>query len=97
MDIEKALSKLGITALNEMQQHTAEAILGSDGDVVLLSPTGTGKTPSAAAGQRQRTGAGIGHHPGTRVGTPVRSSAQEHGLWHPFHRLLRRKDGHGRA
>ena len=44
MDIEKALSKLGITALNEMQQHTAEAILGSDGDVVLLSPTGTGKT-----------------------------------------------------
>ena len=44
MDIEKALSKLGITALNEMQQHTAEAVLGSDGDVVLLSPTGTGKT-----------------------------------------------------
>ena len=27
-----------------MQQHAAEAILGSDGDVVLLSPTGTGKT-----------------------------------------------------
>lgn len=35
---------MGIDALNEMQQHTAEAILGSDGDVVLLSPTGTGKT-----------------------------------------------------
>ncbi len=44
MDIEKILNKLRITALNEMQQHAAEAITGSDGDVVLLSPTGTGKT-----------------------------------------------------
>ncbi len=44
MDIEKILTKLRITALNEMQQHAAEAITGSDGDVVLLSPTGTGKT-----------------------------------------------------
>ena len=44
MDIEQILRKLGITELNEMQQHAAEAILGSDGDVVLLSPTGTGKT-----------------------------------------------------
>ena len=44
MDIEKILGKLRITELNEMQQHAAEAITGSDGDVVLLSPTGTGKT-----------------------------------------------------
>ena len=44
MDIDKILSKLGIAELNEMQQHAAEAITGSDGDVVLLSPTGTGKT-----------------------------------------------------
>ena len=44
MDIQRILNKLGITELNEMQQHAAEAILGSDGDVVLLSPTGTGKT-----------------------------------------------------
>lgn len=44
VDIQKILTKLRITALNEMQQHAAEAILGSDGDVVLLSPTGTGKT-----------------------------------------------------
>ena len=44
VDIEKILTKLRITQLNEMQQHAAEAILGSDGDVVLLSPTGTGKT-----------------------------------------------------
>ncbi len=44
MDIKKILTKLRITALNEMQQHAAEAITGSDGDVVLLSPTGTGKT-----------------------------------------------------
>ena len=43
-DIDKILNKLGITELNEMQQHAAEALLGSDGDVVLLSPTGTGKT-----------------------------------------------------
>ena len=44
MDIQQILNKLHISALNEMQQHTAEAILGSDGDVVLLSPTGSGKT-----------------------------------------------------
>ena len=44
MDIQKILTKLRITELNEMQQHAVEAILGSDGDVVLLSPTGTGKT-----------------------------------------------------
>ena len=44
MDIQKILDKLRIEQLNEMQQHAAEAILRSDGDVVLLSPTGTGKT-----------------------------------------------------
>ena len=44
MDIQHILTKLGITELNEMQQHAVEAITGSDGDVVLLSPTGTGKT-----------------------------------------------------
>ena len=44
MDTQRILTKLGITELNEMQQHAAEAILGSDGDVVLLSPTGSGKT-----------------------------------------------------
>lgn len=44
MDIQKILQKLRIDQLNEMQQHAAEAILRSDGDVVLLSPTGTGKT-----------------------------------------------------
>ena len=44
MDLEYTLNKLGISELNEMQQHTAEAVLATDGDVVLLSPTGTGKT-----------------------------------------------------
>ena len=44
MDIQKILTKLRITELNEMQQHAAKAITGSDGDVVLLSPTGSGKT-----------------------------------------------------
>ena len=44
MDIQKILSKLHIEQLNEMQQRTAEAIIDFDGDVVILSPTGTGKT-----------------------------------------------------
>jgi len=44
MNIQHILQKLHIAELNEMQRATAEAILGSDGDVVLLSPTGTGKT-----------------------------------------------------
>ena len=44
MDIQRILEKLHIQELNEMQQHAAEAIIGSDGDVVLLSPTGSGKT-----------------------------------------------------
>jgi superfamily II DNA/RNA helicase len=44
VDIQKILAKLRIEKLNEMQQHAAEAIFRSDGDVVLLSPTGTGKT-----------------------------------------------------
>jgi superfamily II DNA/RNA helicase len=37
------LAKLGINKLNEMQQEARKAILHSD-EVVLLSPTGTGKT-----------------------------------------------------
>ena len=44
--IQKILTKLRITELNEMQQHAAEAITGSDGDVVLLSPTGSGLSPT---------------------------------------------------
>ena len=44
MDIQQILNKLRIESLNEMLQHAAEAITSSDGDVVLLSPTGTGKT-----------------------------------------------------
>ena len=44
MDLQKILTKLHISELNEMQQHAAEAITGFNGDVVLLSPTGSGKT-----------------------------------------------------
>lgn len=40
---QEILSKLGITALNEMQQKAEDAINQSD-DIVLISPTGTGKT-----------------------------------------------------
>jgi len=40
---EAILAKLGIAALNPMQERANEAII-SDDEVVLLSPTGTGKT-----------------------------------------------------
>lgn len=35
---------MGIADLNEMQQKTTAAILGTNSDVVVLSPTGSGKT-----------------------------------------------------
>lgn len=44
MDIQTILSNLKIEGLNAMQQAMAEACTESDNDVVLLSPTGTGKT-----------------------------------------------------
>lgn len=44
MNIERILDKLHISELNAMQQETAEALLHSNKDVVILSPTGTGKT-----------------------------------------------------
>lgn len=44
MTIDKILDKLGIAALNAMQQETIEAVLRSRNDVVVLSPTGSGKT-----------------------------------------------------
>ena len=37
------LEKLGIT-LNSMQEATADAVLHTDRDVVVISPTGSGKT-----------------------------------------------------
>ncbi len=44
MDIKRVLSKLGVEALNEMQQTAVKTIQGSSDDVVILSPTGSGKT-----------------------------------------------------
>lgn len=44
MDTDKILAKLRISRLNEMQRKTAEVMLGSNKDVVVLSPTGSGKT-----------------------------------------------------
>ena len=44
MITEKVLQKLGIEALNAMQQEVFETILHQRGDVVVLSPTGSGKT-----------------------------------------------------
>ena len=43
MKIEKVLENLKITALNEMQKTTLEAAK-EDRDIILLSPTGSGKT-----------------------------------------------------
>lgn len=43
MEDNKILDKLGITP-NEMQKATFDAILHTDKDVVVLSPTGTGKS-----------------------------------------------------
>ncbi len=44
MEIKKILSKLGIDALNEMQQQAIKTIQEGNDDVVILSPTGSGKT-----------------------------------------------------
>lgn len=41
---EKVLAKLNIAELNDMQQEAQDAILRTRNDVLLLSPTGTGKT-----------------------------------------------------
>lgn len=46
MDTSRILQKLGVTELTLMQQEATEAILRSRNDVVVLSPTGTGKTLS---------------------------------------------------
>ncbi|MGN0281921.1 MAG: DEAD/DEAH box helicase [Prevotella sp.] len=44
MDIDKVLERLQIEELNIMQQTACKALLGTDDDVVILSPTGSGKT-----------------------------------------------------
>ena len=41
---DKILEKLGIAELNEMQKEAVEAILHHRNDVIILSPTGSGKT-----------------------------------------------------
>lgn len=43
-DINKILEKLHISELNDMQLDSINAILETNNDVVILSPTGTGKT-----------------------------------------------------
>lgn len=43
-DINKILEKLHISELNDMQLESINAILDTNNDVVILSPTGTGKT-----------------------------------------------------
>lgn len=43
-DINRILEKLHISELNDMQLESINAILETNNDVVILSPTGTGKT-----------------------------------------------------
>ena len=43
MKLNEVIEKLDIT-LNEMQEATSKAILHSNKDVIVLSPTGSGKT-----------------------------------------------------
>ena len=44
MKINDILGKLGISELSGMQKDSYDAIMNTDKDVVVLSPTGTGKT-----------------------------------------------------
>lgn len=44
MNLNKMMEKLGIWELNDMQQEARQVILGKRNDVLILSPTGTGKT-----------------------------------------------------
>ena len=44
MNIERILSKLGIASLSEMQVNVGKTMLDNNHDIVVLSPTGTGKT-----------------------------------------------------
>ena len=46
--IDRILDKLGIE-LNDMQQDSMQAILHGNKDVVVLSPTGSGKTTTLYA------------------------------------------------
>ena len=43
-NIERILTKLHINELNDMQNDAFDAILHTDNDVIILSPTGSGKT-----------------------------------------------------
>ena len=44
MDRNNILKKMGISALSEMQENVSQAFSQSVADIVVLSPTGTGKT-----------------------------------------------------
>ena len=44
MEIKRLLEKIGVKELNAMQQEALDMICSSDDDIVVLSPTGTGKT-----------------------------------------------------
>lgn len=44
MSLDANCRKLGLTSLSDMQRETIHAVMNTEDDVVVLSPTGTGKT-----------------------------------------------------
>ena len=42
--IEEIITKCGLSDLNDMQRAAVDAILHTDKDLMILSPTGSGKT-----------------------------------------------------
>ena len=44
METDRILEKLGISELNDMQKEATQAVLRTNNDVVILSPTASGKT-----------------------------------------------------
>ena len=86
MDIDKVLEKLRIKELNNMQQAACKAILGTNDDIVILSPTGSGKTlayllPSAHLVDDQPSHA-IGRDVAFLQMVVESSRSAEHHLWH---------------
>jgi superfamily II DNA/RNA helicase len=87
--LQRALENLNITGLNPMQQAALEA--AAQRDVVLLAPTGSGKTlgflsPLLARPPATRNAGHTGPGAGTRAGVGLADRAgipaNEYWFWH---------------